>query len=67
MEMYASIGEMLDLKGFDRMIAIIDYNDEKSLSCTINFAFYYAREYYTIIRELPTGKEQLSTVICLKI
>ena len=24
--MYASIGEMLDLKGFDRMIAIIDYD-----------------------------------------
>ncbi len=26
LEMYASIGEMLDLKGFDRMIAIIDYD-----------------------------------------
>ena len=24
--MYASIGKMLDLKGFDRMIAIIDYD-----------------------------------------
>ena len=24
--MYASIGEMLDLKGFDRMIAIVDYD-----------------------------------------
>jgi len=24
--MYASIGEMLDLKGFDNMIAIIDYD-----------------------------------------
>ena len=24
--MYASIGEMLDLKGFDRMIAVIDYD-----------------------------------------
>ena len=26
LEMYASIGEMLDLKGFERMIAIIDYD-----------------------------------------
>ena len=34
----------------------IKYNDENSLSCTINLAFYFAREYYTIVRELPTGK-----------
>ena len=33
-----------------------DYNDENSLSCTISLAFYFAREYYTIIRELPGGK-----------
>ena len=26
------------------------------MSCTINLAFYFAREYYTVIRELPTGK-----------
>ena len=37
-------------------ISILRYNDENSLSCTINLAFYYAREYYTIVRELPTGK-----------
>lgn len=37
-------------------ISILQYNDENSLSCTINLAFYYAREYYTIVRELPTGK-----------
>ena len=37
-------------------ISILQYNDENSLSCTINLAFYYAKEYYTIIRELPTGK-----------
>ena len=40
-----------------REISILQYNDENSLSCTINLAFYFAREYYTIIRELPTGKE----------
>lgn len=39
-----------------REISILQYNDENSLSCTINLAFYFAREYYTIVRELPTGK-----------
>ena len=37
-------------------ISLLEYNDENSLSCTIGLAFYYAREYYTMIRELPTGK-----------
>ena len=37
-------------------ISILQYNDENSLSCTIHLAFYFAREYYTIIRELPAGK-----------
>lgn len=27
------------------------------MSCTINLAFYYAKEDYTIICELPTGKD----------
>ena len=39
-----------------REISILKYNDENSLSCTINLAFYFAREYYTIVRELPGGK-----------
>ena len=34
----------------------LQYNNENALSCTINLAFYFAREYYTIVRELPTGK-----------
>jgi len=45
--------------GIDRAhdeISILKYNDENSLSCTIHLAFYYAREYYTIVREMPTGK-----------
>lgn len=37
-------------------VSILTYNDENSLSCTINLAFYFAREYYTVIRELPGGK-----------
>lgn len=46
-------------QGIDRAhdeISILQYNDENALSCTINLAFYFAREYYTIVRELPTGK-----------
>jgi len=46
-------------KGVDRAhdeISILQYNDENSLSCVIGLAFYYAREYYTIIREMPSGK-----------
>ncbi len=39
-----------------REISILQYNDENSLSCTISLAFYFAREYYTIVRELPAGK-----------
>ena len=46
-------------KGIDQAhdeISILQYNDENSLSCTITLAFYFAREYYTIVREMPTGK-----------
>ena len=39
-----------------RQTGVLEYNDENSLSCTISLAFYFAREYYTVIRELPTGK-----------
>ena len=45
--------------GIDKVhqeVSILQYNDENSLSCTINLAFYFAREYYTVIRELPSGK-----------
>ena len=37
-------------------ISILQYNDENALSCTVHLAFYFAREYYTIIREMPGGK-----------
>jgi len=36
--------------------SIIAYNNENSLSCVISLALYSAKEYYTIIRELPSGK-----------
>jgi len=36
--------------------AILEYNDENSLSCVISLALYSANDYYTTIRELPAGK-----------
>ena len=36
--------------------SILTYNDENSLSCVLSLALYGAKDYYTIIRELPTGK-----------
>lgn len=34
----------------------LQYNDENALSYTISLAYYSARQYYTVLRELPTGK-----------
>jgi len=36
--------------------SVLRYNDENSLACVLTLAFYAARRYYKIIRELPTGK-----------
>ena len=36
--------------------AHIQYNDENALSYTISLALFAARNFYTIYRELPTGK-----------
>ncbi|MFP3154571.1 ATP-binding protein [Lachnospiraceae bacterium ZAX-1] len=34
----------------------LTYSDENALSYTVSLAYYSARQYYTIIRELPSGK-----------
>ena len=36
--------------------SIIQYNDENALSYTLSLAYYTARDEYTIIREMPSGK-----------
>lgn len=36
--------------------SILTYNDENALSYTMSLAYYSARIYYTIVRELPAGK-----------
>ena len=35
--------------------SILSYNNEQSLSCVIAIAYYSAKKYYTLIRELPAG------------
>ena len=37
-------------------ISIIKYNDENALSCVLSIAYYSARQYYIIEREIPSGK-----------
>ena len=34
----------------------LTYNDENALSYTVSLAYYSARMFYTVIRELPAGK-----------
>lgn len=34
----------------------LQYNDENALSYTLSLAFYSARRYYNIVREMPAGK-----------
>lgn len=35
---------------------ILKYNDENSLSCVIQIAYYQAQEKYMLVREMPAGK-----------
>jgi hypothetical protein len=50
----AAVAESIDHA--HESVSILQYNDENALSYTIGLAFYFAIEYYTIIREMPTGK-----------
>jgi len=36
--------------------SLFEYNDENSLSCVLNLALYSASNYYSVFRELPSGK-----------
>lgn len=40
----------------EKNVSILEYNNKNALSCTITLALYSARHYYTVIRELPSGK-----------
>jgi len=40
----------------EKNASALQYNNENSLSCTISLALYVASEYYTVVREFPSGK-----------
>ncbi len=43
-------------KVHEEAASILQYNDENSLSCAITLAYYHAREFYHVLREVPFGK-----------
>lgn len=40
----------------ESVTSVLQYNNEASLSCAITIAYYTAKRYYSIVRELPAGK-----------
>ncbi len=53
--MSSRVAEALD-KAHTEVSSVLTYNDENSMSCAISLAYYSARKYYRMIRELPTGR-----------
>lgn len=49
------VAEMIEI-AHESYSSIFKYNDENSLSCVLTMAYFTAPAYYTVIRELPTGK-----------
>lgn len=49
------VAEILELS-HETYTSILKYNDENSLACAITMAYFTAPAYYTVIRELPSGK-----------
>lgn len=49
------VAQLLELS-HEAYVSINKYNDENSLSCAITMAYFTASAYYTVIRELPSGK-----------
>ena len=49
------VAESVDTVHMDTS-SILTYNHENDLSCTLSLAFYKARDYYILKRELPAGK-----------
>ena len=40
----------------DENTSILSYNNENSMACVLSLAYYYAKNNYIILRELPSGK-----------
>ena len=49
------VAELIELS-HETYTSVLKYNDENSLSCAITMAYFTAPAYYTVIRELPSGK-----------
>ena len=49
------VADLLEEQHMDHT-SILSYNNENALACTLALAYYSARVYYTMIRELPAGK-----------
>ena len=49
------VAEMIEQAHQDN-VSILQYNNENSLSCVVSLAYYSAREFYNIYREMPAGK-----------
>ncbi len=49
-----NVAKALDL-AHTEVASILTYNDENSLACAIQLAYYSARKDYKIIREMPAG------------
>lgn len=43
-------------KAHDENTSILSYNNENSLACVLNIAYYYARNEYVVNRELASGR-----------
>lgn len=48
------VAEYIEVAHFET--SHLQYNDENALSYVVSLAYYSARQYYTVIRELPSGK-----------
>ena len=51
----AKVAEMIEV-AHESYTSVFKYNDENSLSCVLTMAYFTAPAYYTVIRELPSGK-----------
>ncbi len=49
------VAETLEIAHEDET-SVLNYNNEESLACAINIAYYYARSDYLMVREFPSGK-----------
>ena len=49
------VAETLELAHQDET-SVLRYNNEESLACAVNIAYYYARSDYLMVREFPSGK-----------